>query len=64
MQDDDCQLLVPLLDTGTKFLGGVGITTVYRLVAEGELVKVNIGRRAFITRKSIEAYVDRIASRA
>ena len=45
----------------SKHLGGIGITTVYKLVAEGELTKVNIGRRAFITRKSIEAYVDRLA---
>lgn len=62
MQDEDRQLLVPLPDTGSKHLGGLGITTVYRLIAEGELVKVNIGRRAFVTRKSIEAYVDRLAA--
>ncbi|WP_237394300.1 helix-turn-helix domain-containing protein [Mycobacterium paraintracellulare] len=41
----------------------MGLTTVYKLIANGELVKVNIGRRGFITRKSIEAYVDRLAAK-
>ncbi|BCP11687.1 hypothetical protein MINTM020_37850 [Mycobacterium paraintracellulare] len=63
MQDDDCQLLVPIADAGPNYLGGVGLTTVYKLIANGELVKVNIGRRGFITRKSIEAYVDRLAAK-
>lgn len=62
VQDEDTQLLVPLADAGSKWLGGVGITTVYGLVAAGDLVKVSIGRRAFVTRRSIEAYVERLAS--
>jgi|GEM_PF-3315352 len=41
-------------------LGGIGVTKVYDLIKRGELVKVNIGRRGFITAKSLEAYVDRI----
>lgn len=57
----DQQLLVPIADAGPKHLGGVGITTVYKLIDAGELVKVNIGRRAFVTRTSIESYVDRLA---
>ena len=35
--------------TPTQTLGGVSRTTVYDLVNHGELVKVNIGRRGFIT---------------
>ncbi len=57
------QLLVPIPDTCSK-LGGVSRTTVYALVNEGELVKVNIGRRGFITAESLAAYVNRLAEAA
>jgi hypothetical protein len=39
-------------------------TTVYELVDRGELIKVNIGRRSFITAKSLAAYVDRLSGAA
>lgn len=61
MQDDDCQLLVPTADVGPNYLGGIGLTTVHKLVGDGALVQVHIGRRSFITRRSIEAYVDLLA---
>lgn len=49
----------------TRFaLGGVSSTTVYELVKRGELVKVNIGRRGFITTDSINAFIDRITADA
>jgi hypothetical protein len=57
------QLLVPIQDTGHQ-LGGVSRTTIYDLVNRGELVKVNIGRRGFITAESLAAYVDRLAEAA
>lgn len=60
MNIDDSRLIVPIPDTQHK-LGGIGKTKLYDLVNSGDLTKVNIGRRGFITRKSIEAYVDRIA---
>ncbi|MCI4674787.1 helix-turn-helix domain-containing protein [Candidatus Mycolicibacterium alkanivorans] len=41
-------------------LGGIGHTTIYDLINRGELTKVNIGRRSFITAESIAAYVDRL----
>lgn len=41
-------------------LGGIGHTTLYELVKRGELKKVNIGRRGFITAESLVAYVDRL----
>lgn len=53
-------LLIPVSDVGTKFLGGLGITKTYELINAGELRKVNIGRRGFVTRASIEAYVKRL----
>lgn len=43
-------------------LGGIGRTTIYELVKQGEIVKVNLGRRAFITSESLEAYVDRLGA--
>ena len=54
------QLLVPV-PGACSALGGVSRTTVYDLVNRGELVKVNIGRRGFITAKSLEQYVDRLS---
>jgi hypothetical protein len=57
------QLLVPVPSTCAR-LGGVSRTTVYELVKQGQLVKVNIGRRGFITAKSLEAYVNRLSEAA
>lgn len=59
----DEPLLIPVPGTQSK-LGGVSRTTVYKLVDSGELVRVNIGRRSFITAESLAAYVDRLSSGA
>jgi hypothetical protein len=53
--------LLPITEA-RQFLGGIGHTTIYELVNRGEIVKVNIGRRGFITSESLEAYVDRLSS--
>jgi Helix-turn-helix domain len=42
-------------------LGDIGHTTLYELINRGDVVKVNIGRRGFITSESLEAYVDRLS---
>jgi hypothetical protein len=42
-------------------LGGIGRTMLYDLMAAGELEQVKIGRRGFVTAKSIAAYVDRLS---
>lgn len=47
-----------------EVLGGIGHTTVYELIKRGEIVKVNIGRRGFITSESLEAYMDRLGESA
>jgi hypothetical protein len=60
---DEVRRLVPIPQT-CKVLGDVGRTTVYTLVDRGDLVKVNIGRRSFITAESLTAYVDRITEAA
>ncbi len=63
MNVDEDRLLIPIPGAQSK-LGGVSRTTVYDLVNQGQLVKVNIGRRGFITAKSIAAYVDRLSEAA
>lgn len=59
--ETDDRILVPIGDT-QHCLGGLGRTTIYRLIESGELTRVNIGRRAFITSESISAFVARQAS--
>lgn len=53
------RLLVPIPES-QEMLGKVGRTTIWKLVKANELVQVNIGRRAFITAESLEAYVGRL----
>ncbi len=47
--------LVPIPEARQHWLGGIGHTTIYALINSGELVKVNIGRRSFITAESLAA---------
>jgi hypothetical protein len=53
------RLLVSIHDARAT-LGGVGRSTLYELVNRGEIVKVSIGRRGFITAESLAAYVNRL----
>lgn len=57
------RLLVPINDA-RALLGGISRTTVYELIDRGELVKVKIGARGFVTAKSIAAYVERLTEAA
>lgn len=57
------QLLIPV-PNACETLGGVSRTTVYELVKRGDLVKVNIGRRGFITAESLAEYVNRLSDAA
>ncbi len=63
MGSNDIDRLVSLVETRHR-LGDIGNTMLYELVNRGELVKVNIGRRSFITSKSLAAYVDRVSEGA
>jgi Helix-turn-helix domain len=63
MAETTQRLLVPI-PTACAELGGVSRTTVYDLVKNCELVKVNIGRRGFITGESLAAYVNRLSAAA
>jgi hypothetical protein len=61
--DTDIKRLVPIPEA-RHMLGGIGSTTVYELINRGEIVKVNIGRRGFITSESLEAYLHRLSDAA
>ncbi len=57
------KLLEPIPDAQIM-LGNISRSTLYELIESGEIKKVNIGRRAFITAESIHAYVARLAENA
>jgi hypothetical protein len=38
-------------------LGGIGLTLLYKLIDTGSVRRVKIGRRAFITQASVDAFV-------
>lgn len=59
--DSSVKRLVPIPEARQR-LGGIGHTTVYELIKRGDIVKVNIGRRGFITSESLEAYMDRLSA--
>ena len=56
--------LIVTIPGSCQTLGGISRTTLYELIERDELVRVNIGRRAFITRASLDAYVDRLSQGA
>lgn len=56
---DELKVLDSIEDTRTR-LGNLGRTKVYALIKDGELATVKIGRRAFVTRRSTDAYVERL----
>jgi excisionase family DNA binding protein len=56
--------LVSMQEAREKWLGGIGRTTVYELIKRGELTQVHVGRRGFITAKSLDAYVNRLSEAA
>lgn len=59
----DQRLLIPITrgpEGVGAVLGGLGRTKIDELVSSGHLVKVHVGRRAFITAKSVAGYVDNL----
>jgi hypothetical protein len=60
MDNSGSRLLVPYEDV-KNMLGGIGKTTLHGLIGAGELQRVKIGRRAFITSQSLVAYVERLS---
>ena len=43
---------------------GIGRSTLYELIEKGQLERVHIGRRSFITAASLKAFVDRLTEAA
>lgn len=60
---DTTRHLVPITEARHE-LGGIGRSTIYEMVDRGEIVKVNIGRRSFITAESLAEYVARLTADA
>jgi len=54
------QLIAPI-PNAQEMIGGVCRTTLYKLVSDGEIELVKIGRRSFITVASLTAYVGRLS---
>lgn len=58
--------LIPIDESGAHIVGGsrdsrpLSRSTIYRLIERGELQRVNIGKRAFVTADLIEAYLERL----
>ena len=50
------------IDDARAQLGGIGLSTIYDLMNDGEITKVKIGRRTMITGASLDAYVERLAA--
>jgi hypothetical protein len=63
MSSDTDRLLVNYDDAMHK-LGDLGRTKFYELVDSGQLTRVKIGRRGFVTATSLAAYVDRLSEAA
>lgn len=61
--DEKARLLVPYGETRTA-LGGIGRSTLHLLINDGQLTRVHIGARSFITRASIDAYIARLTAAA
>jgi hypothetical protein len=59
------ELLVPIHhNQAGRVIGGISRRQVYRLIQRGELTKVQIGTRSFVTAESIRAYVDKITAKS
>jgi hypothetical protein len=63
METTSNRLLVPY-DEARHKLGDIGRTLLYDLIDQKKLVRVSIGRRGFITTKSLEQYVDSLTQAA
>lgn len=56
--ENTAPMLIPV-PASCNILGGITRPTLYRLINAGELDRVKIGTRTFITAMSLRAYVER-----
>lgn len=54
------EALVPIGKVNQPEIGGISRRQVYKLIDAGDLQRVKIGARAFLVRKSIDAYIARL----
>ena len=54
---NELRKLDPIPDA-QAYLGGISRTALYELIGAGVITRVTIGRRAFILRASMDAYVE------
>ncbi len=54
------RLMYPVLEAAGRL--GLGRTTLYELIAAGELETVVVGRRRLVPASSMQAYVDRLCT--
>lgn len=57
------RLLVPYPEA-RRALGGISAPTLYKMLDNGDLDRVKIGKRCFITAESMDRYVHRYAANA
>ena len=62
-QPADERMLVPVWPDAARALG-IGRTTMFRLVADGEIETVRIGRRLLVPAEAVREYVQRLRSGA
>ena len=43
-------------------LGGIGLSLLYKLIDTGSVHRVKIGRRAFVTQASVDAFVESLTT--
>jgi hypothetical protein len=55
--------LLSIPTTQTK-LGGVCRRMVYTLIGQGEIIRVKVGSRAFVTESSVDSYITRLTEAA
>lgn len=45
-----------------RYLGDISRPTLYKLIGDGHIKRVHLGRRSMLTRRSLEDYINRIGS--
>lgn len=55
------RLLVPYPEA-LDLLGGIGRTKLHQLITENKVTRASIGRRSFITRESLDRFIESIST--
>jgi len=55
------RLIVPIPEA-QEYLGGISRSALYELIDGGFVKRINIGRRAFVVRESMDEYISSLAA--